>query len=207
VKENGSKFEIAVKARAKHGLIFKYMTEHGLTWLEMAEKIGISTGTFSKIIHFRWAPTENYQNKKVVEKLCNFFHCDLEDILPNELARQIKNNSDIAELLQEEQTVYKEIDVEYLGYDEIPQNLLAYEEDFSKQIDLRETIKKVLQTLTLREGEVIKMRFGIGDGVGHTLEEVGAEFGVTRERIRGIEAKAIRKLKHPARIKVLREFE
>lgn len=206
-KKNGSKFEIAVKARAKHGLIYKYMTEHGLTWLEMAEKIGISTGTFSKIIHFRWAPTENYQNKEVAKKLCNFFHCNLEEILPNELAQQIKNNSEIAELLQEEQTVYKEVDVEYLSYDEAPQSILAYQENFNKQIDFRETIEKVLKTLTPREERIIKLRFGIGDEVEHTLEEVGKEFGVTRDRIRQIEEKAIRKLKHPARLRNLKEIK
>lgn len=207
MKRNNSKFEIAVKARAKHGLIFKYMTEHNLTWLEMAKKLGISTGTFSKIIHFRWVPTKNYQNKKVVEKLCSFFHCDLENILPNELAQQIKNNSEIAELLQKEQTVYKEVDVEYLGYAEVPQSLLAYKEDFDKQIDLKETIEKILETLTPKEKKIIQMRFGIGDGVDHTLGEIGREFGVTRERIRCIEARAIRKLKHPSRFKNLMQLK
>ncbi|HOT01152.1 MAG TPA: sigma factor-like helix-turn-helix DNA-binding protein, partial [Acidobacteriota bacterium] len=64
----------------------------------------------------------------------------------------------------------------------------------------------VLRTLTPRESEVIKMRFGLGDGSEHTLEEVGKKFNVTRERIRQIEAKALRKLRHPSRSKKLRPF-
>jgi len=64
----------------------------------------------------------------------------------------------------------------------------------------------VLQTLTPREEKVIKMRFGLDDGSEHTLEEVGQSFAVTRERIRQIEAKALRKLRHPSRSRKLRAF-
>jgi RNA polymerase primary sigma factor len=71
---------------------------------------------------------------------------------------------------------------------------------------LEETTRKVLATLTPREERVLRMRFGIGERSDHTLEEVGQDFEVTRERIRQIEAKALRKLRHPSRSKRLRSF-
>jgi RNA polymerase primary sigma factor len=74
------------------------------------------------------------------------------------------------------------------------------------QSNLRETTTRVLASLTPREERVLRMRFGIGMNTDHTLEEVGQQFNVTRERIRQIEAKAIRKLKHPSRSRQLRSF-
>ncbi len=73
-------------------------------------------------------------------------------------------------------------------------------------LNLKEQTAAVLQTLTPREEQVIRMRFGIGDGSEHTLEEVGQRFSVTRERIRQIEAKALRKLRHPSRSRRLKTF-
>ncbi|WP_374687869.1 RNA polymerase sigma factor RpoD, partial [Promineifilum sp.] len=71
---------------------------------------------------------------------------------------------------------------------------------------LREQIRNVLGFLSEREREVLEMRFGLNDGTDHTLEEVGKSFGVTRERIRQIEAKALRKLRHPSRSRALRDY-
>jgi RNA polymerase primary sigma factor len=78
--------------------------------------------------------------------------------------------------------------------------------DAAIQANLRETTTRVLATLTPREERVLRMRFGIGMNTDHTLEEVGQQFSVTRERIRQIEAKALRKLKHPSRSRQLRSF-
>jgi RNA polymerase primary sigma factor len=78
--------------------------------------------------------------------------------------------------------------------------------DAAIQSNLRETTTRVLASLTPREERVLRMRFGIGMNTDHTLEEVGQQFSVTRERIRQIEAKALRKLKHPTRSRVLRSF-
>jgi RNA polymerase primary sigma factor len=72
--------------------------------------------------------------------------------------------------------------------------------------NLRETTTRILASLTPREERVLRMRFGIGMNTDHTLEEVGQQFSVTRERIRQIEAKALRKLKHPTRSRKLRSF-
>ena len=71
---------------------------------------------------------------------------------------------------------------------------------------LREQLEEVMKTLTPREAKVLKLRFGLEDGKSRTLEEVGREFNVTRERIRQIEAKALRKLRHPSRSKKLKDY-
>ena len=73
-------------------------------------------------------------------------------------------------------------------------------------VALQEQIKEALSTLTEREAKVLQMRYGLEDGQPKTLEEVGKAFQVTRERIRQIEAKALRKLKHPARSKLLKDY-
>src|SRR6202008_1230730 len=78
--------------------------------------------------------------------------------------------------------------------------------DAAIQSNLRETTTRVLASLTPREERVLRMRFGIGVNTDHTLEEVGHQFSLPRERIRQIEAKALRKLKHPSRSTVLRSF-
>ena len=79
-------------------------------------------------------------------------------------------------------------------------------EEYATNEILKEEIKNVLLTLQEREQEVLELRFGLVDGTSHTLEEVGKKFNVTRERIRQIEAKALRKLRHPSRAKKLKDF-
>jgi len=93
----------------------------------------------------------------------------------------------------------------HLG-DFIEDKLIPSPPDTVIHINLREQIEEALKTLTEREAKVLKMRFGLGDGNEHTLEEVGQQFKVTRERIRQIEAKALRKLKHPSRSRRLKSF-
>lgn len=79
-------------------------------------------------------------------------------------------------------------------------------DDAASYILLQEQLEEVLSTLTEREEKVLRLRFGLGDGRSRTLEEVGKEFGVTRERIRQIEAKALRKLRHPSRSRKLKDY-
>jgi len=93
----------------------------------------------------------------------------------------------------------------HLG-DFIEDKILPSPPDTVIHINLRDQIEEALKSLTEREGKVLKMRFGLGDGNEHTLEEVGQQFKVTRERIRQIEAKALRKLKHPSRSRKLKSF-
>ena len=93
----------------------------------------------------------------------------------------------------------------HLG-DFIPDDDAPAPADAASNTLLREQISEVLQTLTPREEKVLRLRFGLDDRRQHTLEEVGKEFNVTRERIRQIEAKALRKLRHPSRSKKLKDF-
>jgi len=78
--------------------------------------------------------------------------------------------------------------------------------DAAIQANLRETLTRVFETLTPREERILRMRFGIGMSTDHTLGQVGQQYSLTRERIRQIEAKAIRKLKHPSRSRKLRSL-
>lgn len=93
----------------------------------------------------------------------------------------------------------------HLG-DFIEDKIIPSPPDTVININLREQIEEALKSLTEREAKVLRMRFGLGDGNEHTLEEVGQQFKVTRERIRQIEAKALRKLKHPTRSRKLKSF-
>ena len=93
----------------------------------------------------------------------------------------------------------------HLG-DFIPDDEAPSPQDSASMLLLKEQLANVLQTLTPREAKVLSLRFGLEDGHPRTLEEVGKEFEVTRERIRQIEAKALRKLRHPSRSKKLRDF-
>ena len=93
----------------------------------------------------------------------------------------------------------------HLG-DFVPDESNMSPEDFTIHEMLKEEISDVLLTLTEREEQVLRLRFGLDDGSSKTLEEVGQMFGVTRERIRQIEAKALRKLRHPSRSRKLKDF-
>jgi RNA polymerase primary sigma factor len=93
----------------------------------------------------------------------------------------------------------------YLGDFIEDESVLGPVDAASKQL-LKEQLHEILDSLSERERKVLEMRFGLADGQGRTLEEVGSEFGVTRERIRQIEAKALRKLRHPIRSRKLRDY-
>jgi RNA polymerase primary sigma factor len=96
-------------------------------------------------------------------------------------------------------------DNSYLGDFIADETALGPVDAASKQL-LKEQLNEILESLSERERKVLEMRFGLSDGQGRTLEEVGAKFGVTRERIRQIEAKALRKLRHPIRSRKLRDY-
>ena len=93
----------------------------------------------------------------------------------------------------------------HLG-DFIPDDTAVSPANAASQQLLREQVEDVLATLTSRERRVLELRFGLEDGRSRTLEEVGKDFGVSRERIRQIEAKALRKLRHPSRSRKLRDY-
>ena len=103
------------------------------------------------------------------------------------------------------ETPVGEEDDSHLG-DFIPDSEVAEPAESATYNMLRQQLAEVMQTLSPRECKVLRLRFGLEDGRPHTLEEVGKEFDVTRERVRQIEAKALRKLRHPSRSKILKDF-
>ncbi len=134
------------------------------------------------------------------------------DPLPEEIAEEMGITVDkvreIQKIAQEPvslETPIGEEDDSHLG-DFIPDDDAPAPAEAASFTLLKEQIMDVLDTLTPREEKVLKLRFGLEDGRARTLEEVGKEFNVTRERIRQIEAKALRKLRHPSRSKKLRDY-
>ena len=132
--------------------------------------------------------------------------------LPEEIAREMDISEDkvreIMKIAQEPvslETPIGEEEDSHLG-DFIPDDDAPAPADAASHTLLREELEDVLSTLTPREKKVLELRFGLVDGRNRTLEEVGKEFNVTRERIRQIEAKALRKLRHPSRSKRLKDF-
>ncbi|MBQ3757609.1 MAG: RNA polymerase sigma factor RpoD [Oscillospiraceae bacterium] len=135
-------------------------------------------------------------------------HDPSDEELAEELGMPVEKIRDILKVAQDPvslETPIGEEEDSHLG-DFIPDDGVS---DPASQVNsamLKEEVRKALGTLTERERRVVELRFGLEDGKSRTLEEVGSEFGVTRERIRQIEAKAIRKLKHPTRSKILKGF-
>lgn len=131
---------------------------------------------------------------------------------PEELARELNMSvekvREISKISQEPvslETPIGEEEDSHLG-DFIPDDDAPAPSEAASFVLLKEQLVEVLKTLTPREAKVLKLRFGLDDGRQRTLEEVGKEFDVTRERIRQIEAKALRKLRHPSRSKRLKDF-
>jgi len=134
------------------------------------------------------------------------------DPLPEEIAEEmnlsVEKVREIMKIAQEPVSLATPIGEEedsFLG-DFIPDDEALAPADAAAYLLLKEQLEDVLETLTPREEKVLRLRFGLDDGRPRTLEEVGQVFGVTRERIRQIEAKALRKLRHPSRSKKLKDF-
>ena len=128
--------------------------------------------------------------------------------IADELHMDVQKVEEILKIAQEPvslETPIGEEDDSHLG-DFIQDDEASQPAEEASYTLLREQLEEVLKTLTPREEEVLRMRFGLIDGKPHTLEEVGKKFDVTRERIRQIESKALRKLRHPSRSKKLRDF-
>ena len=125
-----------------------------------------------------------------------------------ELNMSVEKVRDIMKIAQDPVSLETPIGEEedtHLG-DFIPDNDSPAPADAASQTLLREQLNDVLNTLTPREAQVLRLRFGLDDGQTRTLEEVGKQFNITRERIRQIEAKALRKIRHPSRSKRLKDF-
>jgi RNA polymerase primary sigma factor len=151
---------------------------------------------FNKIIRARRLMFSEFGREPTPEELGKKLH------MPVEKVRKVLQIA--KEPLSLETPIGEEED-SYLG-DLIEDKNAILPVDAVIQSNLRESTTRVLASLTAREERIVRMRFGLGMNSDHTLEEVGRQFSVTRERIRQIEAKALRKLKHPSRSKILRTF-
>ena len=131
---------------------------------------------------------------------------------PEEVAKEMglepEKGREIIKIAQEPTSLQKKVgddDDSSLG-DFIQDEMVLSPDEVASAELLKEQVRDVLDSLTPRERKVLELRFGLEDGRSRTLEEVGKDFGVTRERIRQIEAKALRKLKHPTRARKLKDY-
>ncbi len=151
---------------------------------------------FNKIIRSRRLMFNEFGREPTPEELGKKLHMPVE---------KVKKVLQIAKEPLSLETPIGEEEDSYLG-DLIEDKNAILPLDAAVQSNLRESTTRVLASLTAREERIVRMRFGLGMNSDHTLEEVGLQFSVTRERIRQIEAKALRKLKHPSRSRILRTF-
>ena len=152
--------------------------------------------TINKLIRVQRQLLQEYGREPLPEEIAKEMHMSLDRV------REIQK---IAQEPVSLETPIGEEEDSHLG-DFIQDDHIPVPADQATFTLLREQISEVLDTLTERERNVLRLRFGLDDGRGRTLEEVGREFNVTRERIRQIEAKALRKLRHPSRSKKLRDY-
>jgi RNA polymerase primary sigma factor len=152
--------------------------------------------TINKLIRISRQLLQEYGREPTSEEIAKEMGISVEKV------REIKKISQDPVSLE---TPIGEEEDSHLG-DFIPDEDAQVPAEAAYQSLLKEQLTEVLATLTPREEKVLRLRFGLEDGRPRTLEEVGKEFAVTRERIRQIEAKALRKLRHPTRSKRLRDF-
>ncbi|MCS7294736.1 MAG: RNA polymerase sigma factor RpoD, partial [Dehalococcoidia bacterium] len=157
--------------------------------------------TINKLVRVRRRLLQEYGREPTADELAAAMS-DATTVYTPERIREIEKVSQ--EPVSLETPVGEEED-SHLG-DFLPDDTVPAPAEAASQQLLREQVEDVLASLTARERRVLQLRFGLEDGRSRTLEEVGREFGVTRERIRQIEAKALRKLRHPSRSRKLRDF-
>lgn len=186
---------------------FKFST-YATWWIRQAITRAIADQSRTIRIPVHMVETMNKVRKVSGQLLHNNGH----EPTPEEVAEELEISTEkVREIMRASQdplsleTPLGEEDDNHLG-DMIPDTGGSEPVEETSLKLLREHLLEVLQTLTPREQKVLKMRFGLGDGKPRTLEEVGLEFDVTRERIRQIESKALRKLRHPTRCKKLKDY-
>jgi len=186
---------------------FKFST-YATWWIRQAITRAIADQARTIRIPVHMVETINKVKKVSSQLLHQNGHEPTAEEIADELGMSPDKVREIMRVAQEPvslETPIGEEEDSHLG-DFIPDDDTPAPADAASHILLREQLSEVLHTLTPREEKVLRLRFGMEDGRSRTLEEVGKEFNVTRERIRQIEAKALRKLRHPSRSKKLRDF-
>ena len=186
---------------------FKFST-YATWWIRQAITRAIADQARTIRIPVHMVETINKVKKVSSQLLHRNGHEATADEIAEELDMPVEKVREIMRVAQEPvslETPIGEEEDSHLG-DFIPDEDAPVPAEAASHTLLKEQLSSVLKTLTLREENVLRLRFGLEDGRPRTLEEVGKEFQVTRERIRQIEAKALRKLRHPSRSKKLRDF-
>ena len=186
---------------------FKFST-YATWWIRQAITRAIADQARTIRIPVHMVETINKVKKVSSQLLHKNGHEPTAEEIADEIDMSVDKVREIMRVAQEPvslETPIGEEEDSHLG-DFIPDDEAPTPADAASHILLREQLGEVLHTLTPREEKVLRLRFGLEDGRSRTLEEVGKEFNVTRERIRQIEAKALRKLRHPSRSKKLRDF-
>lgn len=186
---------------------FKFST-YATWWIRQAITRAIADQARTIRIPVHMVETINKVKKVSSQLLHKNGHDASAEEIAKELDMPIDKVREIMRVAQEPvslETPIGEEEDSHLG-DFIPDDEALAPDDAASHILLKEQLGNVLSTLTDREEKVLRLRFGLEDGRSRTLEEVGKEFNVTRERIRQIEAKALRKLRHPSRSKKLKDF-
>ena len=186
---------------------FKFST-YATWWIRQAITRAIADQARTIRIPVHMVETINKVKKVSSQLLHQNGHEPSADDIAAELDMPVDKVREIMRVAQEPVSLERPIGEEedsHLG-DFIPDDDAPAPQDAASHTLLKEQLSDVLSTLTSREEKVLRLRFGLEDGRSRTLEEVGREFNVTRERIRQIEAKALRKLRHPSRSKKLKDF-
>lgn len=186
---------------------FKFST-YATWWIRQAITRAIADQARTIRIPVHMVETINKVKKVSSQLLHQNGHVPSADDIAAELDMPVDKVREIMRVAQEPvslETPIGEEEDSHLG-DFIPDDDAPAPQDAASHTLLKEQLSDVLSTLTSREEKVLRLRFGLEDGRSRTLEEVGREFNVTRERIRQIEAKALRKLRHPSRSKKLKDF-
>jgi len=190
-----------------HNKGFKFST-YATWWIRQAITRAIADQARTIRIPVHMVETINKTIRVSRQLLQELGHDPSAEEIAEEMGMQVEKVRDILKIAQEPvslETPIGEEEDSHLG-DFIPDEEASEPAEAASFTLLKEQLMSVLGTLTPREEKVLRLRFGIEDGRTRTLEEVGKEFNVTRERIRQIEAKALRKLRHPSRSKKLRDF-
>ena len=190
--------EFRVEVRVRNNLILKAMEENGISTIaELCRRASVSQSRLGEVVNLKRSPLNRHGEwQPVVLKVAGALKR-----LPEELFTREQQELEVPSNRGSFEVSFEEV-----------RGLIASRvgghtpEAIAQSRELRTAIEKVLGTLTPREERIIRLRFGLGGEEEHTLEEVGKEFGVSRERIRDIEARALLKLKHPSRSQFLLEM-